>query len=181
MGTALRGAGNADTAEENDERVSAPPRRGPHGVHAWSELIEAGVARREPRLAPARRFAPGQPILVTRNDRLHGLVNGDTGLVVPGDRGEPEVAFADGRRFLPAQVSATEPWWAMTIHKSQGSEYRHVVVSLPDAGSPMLTRELLYTAITRAVEQVTVLGSPEAITEAVGRPIARASGLAERL
>ncbi len=69
----------------------------------------------------------------------------------------------------------------MTVHKSQGSEFPHAVVSLPDAGSPVLTRELLYTGVTRARERVTIVGSEDALRAAVARPAARASGLADRL
>ncbi|HMU80136.1 MAG TPA: ATP-dependent RecD-like DNA helicase, partial [Microthrixaceae bacterium] len=74
-----------------------------------------------------------------------------------------------------------ETQWAMTIHKSQGSEFDHVVVALPEPPSPILTRELLYTAVTRAKRAVTVIASEAAVRAAVGRPVARASGLTARL
>ena len=85
------------------------------------------------------------------------------------------------RAFQPSQLSDVETWWAMTIHKSQGSEYRHAVVSPPAAGSLILTRELLYTAVTRARERVTVVASEAALRAAIARPVARASGLQPRL
>jgi exodeoxyribonuclease V alpha subunit len=126
----------------------------------------------------------GTPVIVTGNDPVNRLFNGDVGVVVLRD-GNRTVAMSgdgDGVRYLaPARLREWERWWAMTIHKSQGSEYPHAVVSLPAAGSPILTRELLYTAITRATSQVTVMGSEVAIGAAVGRPVARASGLRDRL
>ena len=85
------------------------------------------------------------------------------------------------RHLAAARLDHVEPWWAMTIHKSQGSEFPHGVVSLPPATSPILTRELLYTAVTRAKRSVTLIGSEAAIRAAVERPVARASGLRERL
>nr|MDA8343322.1 ATP-dependent RecD-like DNA helicase [Actinomycetota bacterium] len=92
------------------------------------------------------------------------------------------LATAAGPRVVStAQLDAVETWWAMTIHKSQGSEFPHVVVSLPAATSPILSRELLYTAVTRASERVTVVASRAALVAAIGRPVMRASGLRERL
>ena len=120
---------------------------------------------------------------MTGNDPLNRLFNGDVGVVVLRD-GIRTVAMGGpgGLRYLaPARLREWERWWAMTIHKSQGSEYPHAVVSLPPAGSPILTRELLYTAVTRATSLVTVVGSEESVRAAVERPVARASGLRDRL
>jgi len=168
----------------NELKVLGATRLRPFGTYHWLDRIEQLVTRAEPRLDTARPWYPGRPVIVTRNDPLHRLANGDTGLVVARD-GRPTVAFpdatateTDGIRFLsPAQLAHIDTWWAMTIHKSQGSEYRHVVVSLPPSDSPILTRELLYTAVTRAKERVTVVGSETAIRAAIARPVARASGL----
>jgi exodeoxyribonuclease V alpha subunit len=91
--------------------------------------------------------------------------------------GEPEAP----RLLDPTQLDRVETQWAMTIHKSQGSEFDHVVVTLPEPPSPILTRELLYTAVTRAREQVTLVASDAAVRAAVAQPVRRASGLAERL
>ena len=125
----------------------------------------------------------GTPVMVTANDRANRLFNGDVGVVVHTPDG-PRVAVRSGDelRLLPiARLGSWETWWAMTIHKSQGSEFGHVVVSLPTVDSPILTRELLYTAVTRAKRQVTVVASEEIVRLAVGRPVARASGLSDRL
>jgi exodeoxyribonuclease V alpha subunit len=103
-------------------------------------------------------------------------------MVRRGDATSVVVPDAPGPRFVPAaQLDRIETWWAMTIHKSQGSEFPHAVVSLPADTSPILTRQLLYTAITRAKDRVTVVGGESAIRGAIERPIARASGLRHRL
>ena len=120
---------------------------------------------------------------MTRNDPLNRVANGDVGVVVEGSGGV-EVAFDDGgtiRLVAPSRLQDVEAWWAMTIHKSQGSEFPHAVVSLPEAGSPILTRELLYTAVTRARDRLTVVGDRDALRFAIERPVARASGLRGRL
>lgn len=160
-------------------KVLAATRQGPLGLYAWNELIAGGVG------LPVGDgdWTPGRPVLVTQNDRRNGVDNGDTGVVVPGPTG-PMVAFpgVDGPRLLrPSRLRAHEDWWAMTIHKSQGSEFEHVVVSLPTEGSPILTRELLYTAVTRARSRVTLVATEAIIRAAIERPVARASGLRERL
>ncbi|MCB1261753.1 MAG: ATP-dependent RecD-like DNA helicase, partial [Acidimicrobiales bacterium] len=119
----------------------------------------------------------------TRNDYLTGVFNGDTGLVVDVD-GRPAVALptATGVRHLaPAQLANVDTWWAMTIHKSQGSEFDHAVVALPSVASPILTRELLYTAVTRGRHRVSVVATAEALRHAIAHPVARASGLGARL
>ncbi len=100
------------------------------------------------------------------------------------DDGVMEVALAAGddvRYLAPSRLDGVETWWAMTIHKSQGSEFAHAVVSLPDQRSPILSRELLYTAVTRARDRLTVIGTEAALRAAIDRPLARASGLHERL
>ena len=121
--------------------------------------------------------------MVTGNDPINRLANGDVGVVVH-DGSRPWVVMGGGehlRLLAPARLGDWEPWWAMTIHKSQGSEFAHAVVALPTVDSPILTRELLYTAVTRGKPEVTVVASEEIIRLAVSRPVARASGLRDRL
>lgn len=177
-GDAERGLGLAA-----DQKVLCATRRGPLGTYRFGDRIEVLASRAMPTGAMQGRWYVGRPIIVTRNDFPNRLVNGDVGLVVAGaDR--PVVAFggADGIRELAvSQLAEIETWWAMTIHKSQGSEFRQVVITLPPAPSPILTRELLYTAVTRAKERVTVVASEAALRAAIARPVARASGLAEKL
>ncbi len=178
-------SGDAEDALDAAGRVKvlAATRRGPHGMADWTERIERGVAERVAGFHPDRRWHVGRPVLVTANDRANRVFNGDTGVVVEGDAGM-EVALASGdvvRRLAPSRLDRVETWWAMTIHKSQGSEFPHAVVSLPDAGSPILTRELLYTAVTRARDRLTVVGSAASLQQAVAHPLSRASGLRGRL
>ena len=183
VGAAL--AGDADGALEAASRVKvlAATRRGPLGMHDWTDRIERGVADQVSGFRPDRRWHVGRPVLVTANDRANLVFNGDTGVVVEGDQGM-EVALRSGdgvRTLAPSRLDRVETWWAMTIHKSQGSEFSRAVVSLPDSRSPILTRELLYTAVTRARDRLTIVSTPEALERAIARPLARASGLRDRL
>ena len=145
--------------------------------------IERAIQAFDPPVRTGPRWYVGRPVIVTANDQPNRLLNGDVGLVVRHGDGMA-VAFpgAAGPRLVsPSQLERVETWWAMTIHKSQGSEFPHAVVSLPADTSPILTRQLLYTAITRAKDRVTVVGGESAIRGAIERPIARASGLRHRL
>jgi exodeoxyribonuclease V alpha subunit len=127
------------------------------------------------------------PITVTRNDYRLELYNGDLGLLLsdPSGADQDRAVFigTDGteRRFAPAELGEYEIAFAMSIHKSQGSEFDRVIVMLPDQLSPVLTRELLYTAVTRARSALTIYGSASIIEQAIGRQVVRASGLGEAL
>jgi len=128
----------------------------------------------------------GRPLLVTANDYSLRLYNGDTGVVVNGGGGVGRVVAAFERdggvvEVSPTRLASIDTVYAMTVHKAQGSQFDTVAVLLPDPDSPILPRELLYTAVTRARRQVIVAGTEEAIGTAVSRPIARSSGLRERL
>lgn len=127
----------------------------------------------------------GRPVMVLRNDYLNGVFNGDIGVAVREPDGEfHDVWFArepDPIGVPSARLGDYTTQWAMSIHKSQGSEFDHVVVTLPPPPSRILTRELLYTAVTRAKQRVTIVATEAAIREAVERPAARASGLTARL
>jgi exodeoxyribonuclease V alpha subunit len=120
---------------------------------------------------------------VTVNDDALGLFNGDTGVVVRA--GESVVAAFERRgalvTFAPSRLGAIETVHAMTIHKSQGSQFGTAAVLLPPPDSPLLTRELLYTGVTRAQDRLLLVGTEAAIRAAVARPVARASGLRELL
>ena len=187
-GAALTAAAIAGDAERalhtlEDHRLLLAHRRGPAGVTHWAALAEAWVAATvdEDLHGP---WPPGLPLLVTTNDRDTGLYNGDTGVVIAdgGGEGGTVVAFGDPRDphlVRPHRLPAVQPVHAMTIHRGQGSQFRRVSVILPPESSPLLTRELLYTAITRARVHVRVVGSEAAVRAAVTRPIRRASGLQE--
>ena len=163
-------------------KVLAAVRKGPNGVDAWTELISSRTDELVPLGLRGGWPQLGTPVMVTANNPLNQVANGDVGVVV-NDGGRWVAMSLSGplRRLAPARLGAWEPWWAMTIHKSQGSEFAHTVVALPTVDSPILTRELLYTAVTRAKPEVTVVGTEEMIRLAVSRPIARASGLCDRL
>ncbi|MDP1848901.1 MAG: ATP-binding domain-containing protein, partial [Solirubrobacteraceae bacterium] len=126
----------------------------------------------------------GRPLLVTENDYELRLYNGDTGVVIQNGSGRVSAAFERGGElleFTPTRLGAIETAFAMTIHKSQGSQFDIAVVLLPAAASRILTRELLYTAATRARTHLILVGTEDALRTAAARPVARASGLRTRL
>jgi exodeoxyribonuclease V alpha subunit len=179
--------GDADRAlaHLDDVRVLCANRRGPSGVTGWVALIEGWLAEVRPGIEPGGARYPGRPVLVTANDRRARLVNGDVGVVVRSDGGGVHLALPDvdgsARPLSLARLPAAETVHAMTIHKSQGSQFGAVVVVLPEPGSPLLSRELLYTAVTRARNHATIVGSEAALRAAVERRAVRASGLADAL
>jgi len=180
---ALRSAGtNGDAAAglEATGRLAilCAHRRGPRGVAAWTYWSEAWM-RNAAGVHSLGSGYPGRPVMVTQNDYVMNRFNVDIGVTVATDDGL-RVAFEgpDGPRLIsPTRLTAIESVYAMTIHKSQGSEFDQVVVVLPDAGSPLATRELIYTAFTRAKDRLTVVGSEEALAASLSRRVARASGL----
>ena len=165
-----------------DVRVLCAHRRGPYGVESWNRLIESWMLADSPAARPPRYY-PGRPLLVTRNDQRQRIANGDTGIIVAGETGlRAAFATVDGLRLLaPAQLDTVDTAFAMTIHKSQGSEYATVVVVLPPADSALIGRELLYTAITRSTRRLVVVGTKAAVVAAVNTPGRRVTGLAAAL
>jgi exodeoxyribonuclease V alpha subunit len=157
-------------------RLLCPHRRGPYGALPWNSRIQGWLELED----VEQRDYVGRPLLVTQNDYELGLYNGDTGVIVRGEDGRGVAAFERGR-FSPLRLGAVETVYAMTIHKSQGSQFESVAVLLPDESSRLLTRELLYTAVTRARRELTLLATEETVRRAIERPVARASGLRERL
>lgn len=161
-------------------RVLCAHRRGPYGVARWNRQFEEWLTARGVR---TRDFYVGRPILVTANDRTRHLFNGDLGVVVESD-GVERVVFREAtgiRAVPPSQLESVETVHAMTIHKSQGSEFGQVVVIMPPGDSRLATCELLYTAVTRATTTVTIIGTPDSIRAAIERRVTRASGLGARL
>ncbi|MCU1605265.1 MAG: recD [Modestobacter sp.] len=154
-------------------RLLCAHRHGPYGVSYWNEQISRWTGA-----APGEWHA-GQPLLVTANDHENRLYNGDTGVVVEtGDGLRAAFSRNAGVELVPlSRLSSVAPAHALTVHRSQGSQYEAVTVLLPPATSAILTRELLYTAVTRASRRVRVVGSAEAVRAAVGRQVVRASGL----
>jgi exodeoxyribonuclease V alpha subunit len=125
-----------------------------------------------------------RPVLITANDQETGLANGDVGVCLLGPDG-PRIWFAGGdgtpRAFVPSQLPEHETAWAMTIHKSQGSEFDHVLVILPDTPSPIMSRELLYTGITRAKQSVTIAGPDSTLEATLAESASRDSALVDYL
>jgi exodeoxyribonuclease V alpha subunit len=178
-------AGRADDALAalRGFRILCAHRRGPYGVSTWTARVEGWLEAALPGLNTAERWYVGRPLLVGENDYELGLNNGDSGVIIE-DGGRVEAAFERGggvARFSPARLGSIDTVFAMTIHKSQGSQFGTAAVLLPDPGSRILTRELLYTAATRAQRELTLVGTEETIRAAVRRPVARASGLRDRL
>ena len=191
--TALDAAlGVRDAAERGDvtgalaaldrHRLLCAHRDGPYGVRHWNRRIEHWLTAVTGDPLHERAYV-GRPLLVTANDHQLGVYNGDSGVVVLTPAGPRAViAASDGPRDLaPSRLGDVETMHAMTIHKSQGSQADVVTVLLPDEDSRLLSRELFYTAVTRARSQVRVVGSEAAIRAAIGRRAQRASGLAVRL
>jgi exodeoxyribonuclease V alpha subunit len=162
-------------------RVLAAHRHGPVGVQWLNAVIERALAARM-RVRAARGWFAGRAVMVSRNHHALRLFNGDIGITLPADddsglrvvfRGEE----GEMRKLAPSRLPQHEPAYALTVHKAQGSEFDEVLVLLPEADSPLLTRELLYTAITRARRRVQIRGSEAAIRTAIARQTTRTSGL----
>jgi exodeoxyribonuclease V alpha subunit len=163
-------------------RLLCAHRDGPHGVRHWNHQVQRWMSEATGQVTWSPWY-PGRPLLVTANDYALGIYNGDTGLVVAGPDG-PLVCIAgsgDVQHFSPSRISDVDTMYALTIHKSQGSQAREVTVMMPPVESRLLTRELFYTAITRAKKKVRIVGSAEEVRAAVQRQALRATGLRQRL
>lgn len=173
---------HADAVRQlGEQRLLCAHRDGPWGVGPWNDRVERWLGEATDYTG---RQLVGRPLLVTTNDRGLGLYNGDTGIM--SLRADGRVVGVFGEAAAPivhaaSTLAEVDTAHAMTIHKSQGSQARHVTVLLPDEDSRLLTRELLYTAITRAQASVTLVGSLAAVRAAVTRPTQRATGLRHRV
>ena len=167
-------------------RVLCALREGPFGVAGLNRSIEsllsgAGL------ISPSGPFWPGRPVLVTENDPATRLYNGDTGMLLPDPaEGNALRAFFPGhegtlRSLPPERLPRHETAFAITVHKSQGSEFDRVLLVLPPSDSPLLTRELVYTAITRAKSSIGIAADEAVFSAAVRRRIERRSGLCDLL
>lgn len=172
-------------------RLLSPLRKGFWGVEALNERTEMCLHRQG--LLPAiGGWYSGRPVMLTRNAYSLGLMNGDTGILLPvADKSNPAslglkavFPLPDGslKKVLPSRLDQVETVYAMTVHKAQGSEFDHTVLVLPDRPNPLLTRELIYTAITRSRTRFTLIGPDMALmNESVNHQVYRASGLGEML
>jgi exodeoxyribonuclease V alpha subunit len=177
----------ATLAALESHRLVCAHREGEFGVRTWNRKVERWLLERTGGdWLP--QWYPGQPLLVTANDYGLRLFNGDTGVVTRAAPGSLDLvacmatgAVGQGRDYALTRLANVQTAHAMTVHRSQGSQFDAVTVLLPPPDSPLLTRELLYTAITRARTTVRVVGSADAVRAAVHRRAQRASGLARRL
>ncbi|MBS1563211.1 MAG: ATP-binding domain-containing protein, partial [Bacteroidetes bacterium] len=169
----------------NNLRVLCAIREGEQGVYAVNRKIESWLHHKK-RIRAGTQFYENRPLILTRNYYEHGLFNGDTGIIRTDTNGQLMAWFEDSsgelKKVLPGYLAEAETVFAMTIHKSQGSEFGEVLVILPkQTETALLTRELLYTAVTRAKEKVYVQASGEGILHAAERYVERASGIAWRI
>ncbi|HEX5697522.1 MAG TPA: exodeoxyribonuclease V subunit alpha [Rhodoferax sp.] len=158
-------------------QVLCAVRDGPWGVNHLNQNIASSLG------LPLDGWYTGRPVMVTRNDYNLKLMNGDVGLCLPRSHGL-RVAFPDGqggiRWILPSRLDAAETVFAMTVHKSQGSEFEHVALVLPDRPVAVLTRELLYTGMTRAKTRLTlVVPQAHVLLHAVAVKVLRSGGLTD--
>lgn len=163
-------------------------REGPFGVVGLNERIE--LALQQKRLidrppAASSKWYPGRPVMIARNDRTLGLYNGDIGIAMRDEENVLKVWFPlpDGtlKAVQPSRLPPHDTAWAMTVHKSQGSEFEHTALVLPNHFLPVLTRELVYTAITRARDRLTLYTDNEVWGKAIKARTQRRSGLQARL
>ena len=166
---------------QQELQVLCAHRRGFAGVSQWNTRIESKLG-----IPPATSWYVGQPVMITRNCRSLALFNGDVGVIVHSDTSENrlEGVFGQPGQYVRVPVSRLEDVatvHAITIHKSQGSEYEHAIVVLPEHRSRIVTRELFYTAVTRAIKKVTIVSPRDVLEAAVRKPIRRATGLTKRM
>jgi exodeoxyribonuclease V alpha subunit len=184
IGSARAGDARAAIDALGSFRFLCGHRRGPEGVATWMDTIENWLRADVEGFTTGATWYVGRPLIVTQNDYGLDLYNGDTGVVIESHEGRLVAAFE--RRGTIAEVSPTrlaavDTVYAMTVHKSQGSQYEAVAFLVPSPDSRVLTRELLYTAVTRARERLIVVGPELSIRAAIERPITRASGLRQAL
>jgi exodeoxyribonuclease V alpha subunit len=192
---AWAGGATSALAALDGHRILLAHREGRHGVGGWTRQVQQLLRHRIEGYGLAGEWYPGRPILVTANSRDIGVFNGDAGVIVAAPVADgtafggsssgrhPATMLAlptpTGARLIsPSLVDGLESMHALTVHKSQGSQFDAVTVVLPPENSPLLTRELLYTAVTRAIHRVRLVGTAEAVRAAVMRNTERVSGLA---
>ncbi len=172
-------------------RVLCAMRDGARGVNRINNLLDAraqerlaSVIEQYPR-ASSSQWYPGRPVLVMRNDYVLNLMNGDIGIALPDEGGDLKVFFADDagsyRAIAPSRMPLHDTAYATTVHKAQGSEFDEVMLVLPEKPGPLVTRELLYTAVTRARRRVTLCAGDAVLRAAIELPTRRFSGLRARL
>jgi len=170
----------------NTFRILCAVRKGPFGVERLNRYITELLASKG-LIQPNRRWYHGRPIMITKNDHEVGLYNGDIGLILKDREDQNHLkAFFVGpdnqlKKYLPARLPEHETVFAMTVHKSQGSEFDNVLLVLPEKLSRVMTRELVYTGITRTRKFIEIWGAKNSLVDAINHRISRQSGLADAL
>ncbi|EHS95339.1 MULTISPECIES: exodeoxyribonuclease V subunit alpha [Klebsiella] len=158
-------------------------REGPYGVSGVNEQLEQMLNRKRAIALPRHsRWYEGRPVMISRNDSALGLFNGDIGIALErGDGLRVWFPMPDGsiKSVQPSRLPEHDTAWAMTVHKSQGSEFDHAALILPSRSVPLVTRELVYTAITRAKRQLSIYADEQVLTQAVAARTERRSGLTD--
>ena len=169
-------------------RVLCAERDGPRGVDGINRVVSRHFRQSLDHPLDAgvhSEWYPGRPVMVLRNDYMLKLFNGDTGLALPDESGTLMVYFPDSaggfKAVSPVRLPAHETAFATTVHKAQGSEFRQVLLMLPAKPTRVVTRELLYTAVTRAREGVTIVCGDDVLQKAITSPTRRYSGLIDRM
>lgn len=172
----------------NQYRLLCARREGPFGVSGLNDRIEMFLHRQRLIRRPTHSYQSdyiGRPIMIQRNDSTLGLFNGDIGIMLNNDEGEMKAFFQlpDGKlkAIQPSRLPQHETAYVMTVHKSQGSEFTHTALVLPDKFSPVVSRELLYTALTRAKQKLSLYASESMVKMAIKTRIQRRSGLIDKL
>jgi exodeoxyribonuclease V alpha subunit len=176
------GDGDTALAELARHRLLCAHREGPFGVSGWNRTVEQLLTERTG-VTTYDEWYSGRPVLITANDKGQRLSNGDMGVTVRRPDGRLRVVLSEleGREFAPTRLPDVQTVHAMTVHKSQGSQAETVSVIMPPEDSRLLTRELFYTAVTRAERTLRVVGTEASVRAALGRHVQRASGLERRL
>lgn len=169
-------------------RLLCALREGDFGVTGLNRRIEQALAKKGLVRPGEELWYPGRPVMVARNDHAQGLYNGDIGICMLDNSGVNarlkvyfELPDGEIKAVLPSRVPEHETAFAMTVHKSQGSEFEHTLMLLPPRFSPILTRELIYTGVTRAKKQLVMYADAAVLAKGIATPTERSSGLAERL
>ncbi|NPA95802.1 MAG: exodeoxyribonuclease V subunit alpha [Thermodesulfobacteria bacterium] len=186
MSGLLKGLKGAEGPEEaltllQAQRILCGVKEGPLGTKTVNGFMASLF---DSHVSGARGIYHGMPVIIRENDYSIGLFNGDNGVIWRSSQGRLLAHFMDSdtmRKISPARLPRYEPAWAITVHVSQGSEFDKVVLVLPSEQSAIIGRELLYTAITRAKDEIVIWGSEDALKKAIKRPTYRESGLADRL
>lgn len=167
--------------QQQQFQVLCSNRKGRLGVEGINQVVEAMLAKQG--IATYKPWYSGKPILITQNDPANDLYNGDMGICLfVANQAMIYFQQADGeiRHLIPSRLPHYETAYALTIHKSQGSEFSNVLVIFPENDSPLLVKELIYTAITRAKHSIRIVSSEAIFKSAVSRQVERYSGLIER-